>query len=122
MNRQHRIHSLNTDLRIRDRIASEHSQTSEADADRNQHWYEVRVEGHLDQRWSSWFDGLTITREGQGITRLCGAIPDQAALLGVLLKIWNLAIPLIELRRIEPTMEDISLYNASQQQCAIEDT
>ena len=44
---------------------------------------EIRIKGHLDQRWAAWFDGLSITLEDNGETRLIGLVVDQAALLDV---------------------------------------
>ena len=38
--------------------------------------YRLRVNGHLDQRWSAWFDDLTLTRESDGTTSLSGAVAD----------------------------------------------
>ncbi len=49
--------------------------------------YEIRVQGHLDQRWSEWFGRLTISYEGDGSTVLRGPLPDEAALHGVLIKV-----------------------------------
>ena len=40
--------------------------------------YEIRVKGHLDDRWADWFEGLTITLEENGDTLLTGPIVDQA--------------------------------------------
>ncbi len=62
--------------------------------------YEIRVAGHLDQRWSAWFDGLALTHDGN-TTILRGALADEAALHGVLIKVRNLALPLLAVRRIE---------------------
>ena len=42
--------------------------------------YEIRVKGHLDQRWSTWFDGMTVTNEANGDTVFSGPVVDQAAL------------------------------------------
>ena len=39
---------------------------------------ELRIEGYLDQHWSTWFGGLTLTREDDGTTTLRGAVTDQA--------------------------------------------
>jgi len=61
--------------------------------------YEIRVAGLLDQRWSAWFDGLALTHEGK-TTLLRGALVDEAALHGVLLKIRNLALPLLSVSRV----------------------
>jgi hypothetical protein len=64
-------------------------------------WYEIRVQGHLDQRWSEWFDGLAITYDADEDTRLCGPLTDEAALHGVLIKVRNLALPLLAVKRVE---------------------
>jgi hypothetical protein len=63
--------------------------------------YEIRVLGHLGPEWSAWFDGLTISREPHGETVLAGPVPDQAALHGILIKIRNLGLPLLSVRRVE---------------------
>ncbi len=49
--------------------------------------YEIRLQGHLDQCWSAWFDGLVISYESDGSTRLRGSLADEAALHGVLIKV-----------------------------------
>ena len=72
------------------------------DAKHNQSkYYEFRLEGHLDERWTEWFEGLTITREDNGDTLLTGLIIDQAALYGFLKKARDLGIPLVSIRPIE---------------------
>jgi hypothetical protein len=62
--------------------------------------YEIRIQGHLDQRWSAWFDGLTINYESDGSTLLQGPLVDEAALHGVLIKVRDLALPLLAMNRI----------------------
>ena len=62
--------------------------------------YEIRVQGRLDQRWSTWFDGLTISYEGDDITVLRGALADEAALHGILIKVRDLALPLLAVSRV----------------------
>ena len=47
-------------------------------------WYEIRLQGRLDPRWSAWFDGLTLTAGADGTTTLRGPVVDQAALHGLL--------------------------------------
>jgi hypothetical protein len=58
-------------------------------------YYKIRVKGHLDERWSEWFDGLEITNLQNGETMLYGNVVDQAALHGVLNKVRDLGLPLI---------------------------
>lgn len=62
--------------------------------------YEIRVKGHLDDRWVDWFEGLTITREDNGDTLLTGPVIDQAALHGLLRKVRDLGMPLISIARL----------------------
>ncbi len=62
--------------------------------------YEIRVQGHLDRRWSEWFGELTISYEGDGSTVLRGLLPDEAALHGVLIKVRDLALPLLAVNRM----------------------
>ena len=62
--------------------------------------YEIRVQGHLDQRWSAWFNGLTIRYEDEGITVLRGLLVDEAALYGVLIKVHDLTLPLLAVSRV----------------------
>ena len=62
--------------------------------------YEIRVQGRLDQRWSTWFDGLTISYEGEDITLLRGSLVDEAALHGILIKVRDLALPLLAVNRV----------------------
>jgi hypothetical protein len=64
--------------------------------------YEIRFTGHLDRRWSAWFDGLTVTHAEDGTTVLRGPVVDQAALHGLLQKVNDLAMPLISVTRVEP--------------------
>jgi hypothetical protein len=68
--------------------------------------YAIRVKGHLDQERSAWFDGLAISQTTDGETILSGPIADQAALHGVLLKIRDLALSLLEVRRSSPARDE----------------
>ncbi len=63
--------------------------------------YEIRVKGHLDQRWSTWFDGMTVTNEANGDTVFSGPVVDQAALHSLLIKVHTLNLTLISVLRIE---------------------
>ncbi len=63
--------------------------------------YQIRIEGHLDQQWEDWFEGLTITPEADGTTLLTGPVADQAALHGLLKKIRDLGIVLVSVNRIQ---------------------
>ena len=56
--------------------------------------YRIQIEGRLDEDWSAWFDGLAITVEG-GVSILTTADLDQAALRGILCRLWDLNLVLI---------------------------
>ena len=64
--------------------------------------YEIRVNGVLGSGWSVWFDGLQLTSEDRGETTITGPIADQAALHGLLAKIRDLGLELLEVRRTDP--------------------
>ena len=63
--------------------------------------YELRVKGVLDRRWSAWFDGLQVTSDGHE-TVIAGPVTDQAALHGLLAKVRDLGLELLEVRRTDP--------------------
>lgn len=63
--------------------------------------YSIRIRGHLDPCWQDWLAGLQIVHEPSGTTRFTGALPDQAALFGVLLKIDRLGLVLLSLETDE---------------------
>lgn len=63
--------------------------------------YQIEVKGNLDQKWSDWFDGFTISLQADGATLLTGPVADQAALHGLLGKIRDLGLPLLSVKRVE---------------------
>ncbi len=63
-------------------------------------FYEIRLKGHLDDRWTGRFEGLTITLEEDGNTLLTGRLVDQAALHGLLKKIRDLGMPLVSVVQV----------------------
>jgi hypothetical protein len=65
--------------------------------------YRIVIEGHLGEEWSEWFAGLKIARVVAGQTVLSGPLTDQAALHGVLIRIRDLALPLLEITRADPS-------------------
>ncbi len=66
--------------------------------------YQIKVPGHLDESWSDWAGGMTIMVESEGdgspITILTGTV-DQAALQGLLRRLYSLGLPLISVICIE---------------------
>ena len=66
-------------------------------------WYEIRLQGRLDERWAAWFEGMTLEPTADGGTVLRGPVVDQAALHGVLARLRDLGVPLIS---VKPAGED----------------
>jgi len=73
--------------------------------------YEIRVKGRLDEKWSEWFNNLTIRCENENppVTVLKGAIIDQAMLRSILIKLWDLNLTLISVN-IDECSNDFSRY------------
>lgn len=78
--------------------------------DRDRARYQIKVQGRLSENWSDWFGGMRITLEcrsdGASITTLTGVVTDQAALRGILDKIWDLNLTLISALPIEVDSKD----------------
>ncbi|MFK7696349.1 hypothetical protein [Paenibacillus sp. HJGM_3] len=64
--------------------------------------YEVRLKGHLDARWTYWFEGLSLTHESDGTTILIVRVDDQPALHGLLRKVRDLGLPLVSVIQVDP--------------------
>jgi hypothetical protein len=83
------------------------SETTRVDHDRHEAGrYEIRLRGRLDTRWATWFDGLSLTHEGDGTTVIHGHVADQAALHGLLQKVRDIGLPLVSVRYVEPDQPD----------------
>jgi hypothetical protein len=67
--------------------------------------YQIQIQGWIDGRWSSWFEGLPmrLERDGQGepVTILIAEGVDQAALRGILAKIWDLNLAVLSVTRCD---------------------
>jgi hypothetical protein len=68
--------------------------------------YQIKVKGVLDEHWSGWFNGMTITTHSTGCTLITGPIRDQAALHGLLACIRDLGLPLLLVKQINATFEE----------------
>lgn len=64
--------------------------------------YEICIKGHLNHRWSDWFEGFEIALKDNGETRLSGPVVDQAALYGLLIKVRDLGLPLVSVMLTQP--------------------
>jgi len=64
--------------------------------------YEIQVQGRIGERWAHWFDDMSVSAQGEAqstITTLTGAVADQAALLGLLQRLYTLGLPLLRVER-----------------------
>lgn len=75
-------------------------QRSERDPDQLK-IFQIRIQGHLSQQWTDWFDGLIITLEEDGNTLLDGPVVDQSALHGILKRIRDLGMPLLSVNSVD---------------------
>ena len=63
--------------------------------------YEIRVDGVLDRRWADWFEGFEVDNDGRQ-TVISGEVADQAALHGLLNRVYDLGLTLISVHRSGP--------------------
>ena len=63
-------------------------------------WYEIRLRGRLDPRWSTRFDAMTLTT-GDGFSLLRGPVVDQAALHGLLHQLRDIGLPLVSITQLQ---------------------
>ena len=71
--------------------------------------YRIRLLGCVDARWADWFGGLSLTEDRAAgcrpVSTLTGLVPDQAALRGIMNKLWDLNLTLITVERLTPLCE-----------------
>ena len=75
--------------------------------------YELRIGGHLDAHWSTWFDGFTLTHEDDGTSTLRGVVRDQSELHGLLNRVRDLGTTLISVTHLEATNDNSEPPTAS---------
>ena len=62
--------------------------------------FEIHVKGQLDESWSDWLEGLEVKLLDNGELILFGHIGDQAALMGILNKLYRLNLNLLSMNEI----------------------
>ncbi len=63
--------------------------------------FEIHVRGQLDESWSDWLEGLDVKLLDNGEMILFGHIGDQAALMGILNKLYGLNLTLLSVNEIK---------------------
>jgi hypothetical protein len=67
--------------------------------------YRIKLKGHLDPKWSDWFEQMAISIEGDH-TIMTGALADQAALHGLLIRIRDLNLTLLSVEPLESVRQE----------------
>lgn len=62
-------------------------------------YYEIHVRGNLIPLWEEWFEGLTATILENNEIILSGPVADQAALHGLIVKLRDLNMELISVKK-----------------------
>ncbi len=70
-------------------------------------YYEIKIKGHLDPRWSEWFAGLQLTHLEGDLTLLSGSLADQAALHGLLEHILDFNLTLVSVSSGHPSSREL---------------
>jgi hypothetical protein len=58
-------------------------------------YYEIRIEGHLNETRAGNFGNLSMKLLPNGQTLISGPVPDQAALYGILIRIRDIGASLV---------------------------
>ena len=64
-------------------------------------FFEIHVKGHLSSQWSDWLEGLQVELLDNGEMILSGHLIDQAALMGVLNRLYNLNLTLLSVNAVD---------------------
>ena len=70
--------------------------------------YDIRIREALDEQWAVWFDPLALTHTPDGATALCGPLPDQAALHGILNRIAHLGLTLLSVSSATESIQPLA--------------
>ena len=67
--------------------------------------YQIQIQGRLGAGWSEYLEGMVIQESGAThgapVTTLCGELPDQAALAGILNQLYLLRVTVLSVTRVE---------------------
>jgi hypothetical protein len=67
--------------------------------------YQVEIKEQLDESWTEWFSDFELEYrsddQNNPFTILTGEVMDQAALNGILTKIWNLNLTVLSVKLID---------------------
>lgn len=68
--------------------------------------YQITVEGKIDASWTDWFGNMQLVSyqqaDGIQVTTLSGILRDQAALRGLLNRLWDLNLVVRAVHQVDP--------------------
>jgi hypothetical protein len=64
--------------------------------------YRIRVDGHIDEGRAEMLGNLTVVHEQEGVTALVGPVVDQAALYGIIVRLRDMGLKLLDVQRLTP--------------------
>ena len=67
--------------------------------------YQIRIQGQISESWSDWLGGLTIIPQSDGETLLAGLIVDQAALHGIMDKLYAMNLTILSVVQVRNEAE-----------------
>lgn len=67
--------------------------------------YEIKIEGHIHLDWSDYADVISLQHTAEGMTILVVDLPDQTALHGLLMRVRDFGLTLVEIRRIDNSQQ-----------------
>ncbi len=76
------------------------------------HTYVIRIQGKLTLELASWFQELAVSEDTDGTTLLSGELPDQAALIGILLRAHNLNLQILSFNIQDTNISEVDGWSA----------
>jgi hypothetical protein len=70
--------------------------------------YDIRIQGHLANRWAARLNGMTLTHDSDGTTLLRGEVIDQAALHDLLNQVRDLGLRLLSVTQVAPAAPTVA--------------
>ena len=77
--------------------------------------YKIQFQGRISQRMADWLGDMTITDEVSGVHEFVSTVTvdvaDQGAMLGLLQKMHNLGISLLQIKHMDESQDEERVLN-----------